>query len=287
MCLAIYGARVSGYKLKNNMLLVLSGIILFLCALTAFFTEVFFNALIAYLYSWRFVPLLILFCYIYGAVLIIDLLDQDRIQAKLSAGILLFLYLSLPIHTSMSLPHIIKYIGVSLTVSLGIVIINAILSKYNFKETASLAILIFPFITFQLSGINQFNFGLDQIHPYKYEKNYEEVLAWVKTHTKPGDNFIIPPYLRGFRLRTGRGILVNWKCYPLGEGFKMIEWKRRIDAVKNYNKLVPTKIKELAEEYKMTYFLTPKPHKNKDDFLTQGFENVFQNKGYIVYRVPL
>jgi hypothetical protein len=288
ICLAIYGARVLRYKLKDNILLVLSGIILFLCGLAVFFTEVFFNAFIVRLFFWRFVSFLMLFCYIYGAALIVDLLDRNRIQAKVGAGVLLVLYLSLAAHTSMALPYLIKYIGASLAVSLGIVIINAVLSKYNLKVkgAASLAILIFPFITFQLSGINQFNFGLDQIHPYKYEKNYEEVLAWVRTYTKPEDKFIIPPELEGFRLRAERAILVNWKCFPNGIGEEMKEWKRRMSVLKDYDKLTPERVKELAREYQMTYFLAPKPHRNEDDFLSQGFESTFQNKGYIVYKIP-
>lgn len=44
----------------------------------------------------------------------------------------------------------------------------------------------------------------------------EQVLyEWCRARTDPGDVFIIPPGLAGFRLGAGRAVAADWKCMPI------------------------------------------------------------------------
>ncbi|MFO8073793.1 MAG: lysylphosphatidylglycerol synthase transmembrane domain-containing protein [Polyangia bacterium] len=51
--------------------------------------------------------------------------------------------------------------------------------------------------------------------------------GWIRERAPDGALFLAPPGLDDFRLRTRRGIFVDWKCCPM-KGDEALEWKRRM-----------------------------------------------------------
>ncbi len=50
---------------------------------------------------------------------------------------------------------------------------------------------------------------------------------WIRERAPDDALFLAPPGLADFRLRTSRGIFVDWKCCPM-KGDEALEWKRRM-----------------------------------------------------------
>jgi hypothetical protein len=297
---------------------------LFLSVLVAFFTEIYFVPPVAMTGMWRISPILMVLSFIYGSNKVLELLSRNELEERFWGAYILLLYLCLSYHCHYLIPSFLtvlfvigrysrRYIasntkvlwlfhGVFLAlaallfyrfegyfsyivVAIGVVIINEIIRKGQLNANYALSFVPLPFLIFSLADLNPVKFNLDQIHPYRYNKSYEEVLEWTPKNTNPDDNFIIPPWLEGFRIRTGRGIFVNWKSIPWGRGDDIREWKERMAVLYPYENLTPSQVRELAQKYQMTYFLALRPHKNKEAFLTQGFEEVFQNKGCFIYKI--
>src|SRR4029079_13954597 len=68
------------------------------------------------------------------------------------------------------------------------------------------------------------------------DPQYLAMCDWVRGHTPPEANFIVPPSEQAFRLTAQRAIVVNFKCVPQLSG-ELMEWRDRICFVLDMPKL--------------------------------------------------
>ncbi|MEM7165878.1 MAG: DUF6798 domain-containing protein [Planctomycetota bacterium] len=130
-------------------------------------------------------------------------------------------------------------------------------------------------------------------------------LEWIREESPPGALFMIPPDLEGIRLQGQRAVIVNFKCFPLGDGDEILEWTRRIEAVTgseaildqqatgfrllqkliaDYKGRSPDQVLETMDEFAADYFVTYEDHCELELFDQSGFELCFADTARRIYR---
>ncbi len=117
--------------------------------------------------------------------------------------------------------------------------------------------------------------------------------AWCRNNTEPGQRFIIPPVCGGFRLGTGRPVVIDWKCMPILPRDTR-EWYHRLKNVcgTDFNDLgtasagfldmTALRAMGLANAYDASYLVTFDSHHTGD--LTP-LRRVYANPTYSVYAI--
>jgi hypothetical protein len=108
---------------------------------------------------------------------------------------------------------------------------------------------------------------------------------WCRTHTDPDDRFIIPPSLAGFRLGTGRAVVIDWKCMPI-QPQDTVEWYDRLVDVcgmdfdtaalaeTGYSKLDVSRARSLRRKYQTRFLVCyAQHHQGNLDALPQRYNN--------------
>jgi hypothetical protein len=127
----------------------------------------------------------------------------------------------------------------------------------------------------------------------KYEPAYEELIAWVRAKTRPGELFLINPERRGFTVRTHRGVFVNIKNVP-AKGDEIKEWIARLFEVYNVRtiqdmqktKFVDLDIRHLqslCRKHSLQYLILEGDPKLLN--LQTSEEPVFQNELFYVLKI--
>lgn len=117
-------------------------------------------------------------------------------------------------------------------------------------------------------------------------------LQWIREESPPGALFMIPPDLEGIRLQGQRAVIVNFKCFPLGDGDEILEWTRRIEDVTgssaildqnatgfrllqnliaSYKERTPSDVLGTMKQFQADYFVTYHDHVALDEFA--GFDD--------------
>lgn len=117
---------------------------------------------------------------------------------------------------------------------------------------------------------------------------------WCRAYTPVGTVFAIPPDLAAFRLRTGRAVVVDWKCMPLRPG-DQLEWLARherqsgrsvrcvADACGGYATLDAARAAVLAESYAVSYIAIRRADHRGD---LSGLLCAYRSDEFEVYRIP-
>ncbi|MEW5896154.1 MAG: DUF6798 domain-containing protein [Nanoarchaeota archaeon] len=196
----------------------------------------------------------------------------------LSAG-LFFFYPSLrpvlPKTTHTWLAYII------LPVLFYLIAVNLLFIKRNKICLAILFLLIIGFF-FQFS------------HYFNEDKNYKEMVSYVRGNTKAEEIFLIPPFEDRLRIDLERAVVVD-KRYPYTDK-ALIQWYGRFVDISNnqikkpdigefgkaeegYNSLKESDLFRLSDKYSFKYALFKKPKE-------LNLPKFFENEEYIVYLLP-
>jgi hypothetical protein len=142
--------------------------------------------------------------------------------------------------------------------------------------------------------------------PSPRERAYEEATTWIRANTPRDSVFLIDPTIEDFYARGERAQFVSFKHVPLGEPTAIVEWYRRLEALREpgtgrprnrqdvaraYGRLSARTILRLSREEGITYVLV---RARTDPFAEGGpnmcssasecLEPVFGNDEFVVYR---
>lgn len=117
-----------------------------------------------------------------------------------------------------------------------------------------------------------------------------ELYAYVARSTAPSAQFLIPPGLDSFRLRTGRAVVVDFKALPLNRS-GIAEWYRRLgdvsglagpgsplEVVQGYDAMDAARLETLRCRYGLTDAVLRQP----GQLTAPGWSEVFRNGFYRV-----
>lgn len=117
--------------------------------------------------------------------------------------------------------------------------------------------------------------------------------AWCRDKTETGDSFVIPPVCAGFRLGTGRAVVIDWKCMPILPR-DTVEWYHRLadvcggrfddlaQASNGYCRLTAGRAARIAETYHARYVVTFNAHHTGD---LSPLPCVYHNPTFSVHEV--
>ncbi len=103
---------------------------------------------------------------------------------------------------------------------------------------------------------------------------------------KPGSN-LIPVDLQRFRLATGAAIYVDFKSVPYATS-EVLEWHRRVKRVESWyaeQKWDVAETRERMLKEGITHIVVPRLSKQEPPILVDGFEQVYEDGAYAVYRL--
>ena len=103
---------------------------------------------------------------------------------------------------------------------------------------------------------------------------------------KPGSN-LIPVDLQRFRLATGAAIYVDFKAVPYATN-EVLEWHRRVKRVESWyaeQKWDVAETRERMLKEGITHIVVPRLSKQEPPILVDGFEQVYEDGAYAVYRL--
>ena len=112
---------------------------------------------------------------------------------------------------------------------------------------------------------------------------------WCQARTDPGDVFIIPPGLAGFRLGAGRAVAVDWKCMPILPK-DTVRWYERLATIcgrefrtlaqagEGFNQMDEPAARRLAVRFGARYLVA----RRNSPIATGPRDCVFANKAFAV-----
>ena len=169
-----------------------------------------------------------------------------------------------------------------------------ILNQRNIGYFLSIGVLIFTSLSFidTIRESVKYNLAINEIG---IEKEYIDIMHWVRNNTPQESKFLDFPMNEGFYLIAQRPVFVKYKHVPQGE--KMIEeWYQRIKACNggnelqgvsfkvgeelrnNYYNLRYEDIKNLSDTYNLDYYIGP-----ADSDI--AFEKKYSNTKYGVFKL--
>ena len=104
--------------------------------------------------------------------------------------------------------------------------------------------------------------------------------------SKPGSN-LIPVDLQRFRLATGAAIYVDFKSVPYAPS-EVLEWHRRVKRVESWyaeQKWDEAETRERMLKEGITHIVVTRLSKQEPPILADGFEQVYEDGAYAVYRL--
>jgi len=122
------------------------------------------------------------------------------------------------------------------------------------------------------------------------QREQAELFAFVASTTPQSAQFLIPPTLDQFRLRTGRAVVVDLKALPLNRS-GVAEWYRRLEDLSGtrnpvdpaevalgYATLDTARLERLRVQYGISYAVLRQPNALQ----APGWHEVFRNGGFRV-----
>jgi hypothetical protein len=259
-----------------NFFLLSTLVIIILCFLGFFFTEIYPLYFITALQPFR----LTLYLYWIGIIIIIGTSLSLALEKKYIYSPLLLI----PIFISNLRPPNLT----SKTHFLAFLIACfLIIFFYKIPKKIFILFLLAYYSLFRYHDI--FNFS-----SYIYFPTEETNLAlWAKANTPPDSVFLIPPKFEKFRLIANRAIVVDWKAFPFQEK-AMLEWAKRICTIGNipncnfryitmqkvidgYYEEKAEQILKLRQKYNFNYFIS--------DRYYPELPSIYNNRHY-VYTFP-
>ena len=153
-------------------------------------------------------------------------------------------------------------------------------------------------------------FGLTRAtHLWADRSDAAALEEWVRANVPPGSVLVVPPDLGALRARTGRAVVVDWKCFPMAPA-EIREWLRRIcdlcgvpeahvrSAIatrrlssytartlldRGYRRLDGSRARELGRRYGVRFVVV-----RADDHLgsLSGLDERYRNPSYVLLEVP-
>jgi glycosyltransferase 2 family protein len=139
-----------------------------------------------------------------------------------------------------------------------------------------------------------------EIGPREIRSRYIKIYDWVRQNTPSDALFLIPPGNMDFRLRSMRGVYVDWKCCPM-KGDEIIEWRRRMFAAigatkfpatgyrlrdvvnRHYYRQSLSALTQLARSEGLQYIMAKSG--NASDVKNARLKELTRHKGVSIYQV--
>ncbi len=128
----------------------------------------------------------------------------------------------------------------------------------------------------------------DQLKDFQREYSYFPLMEFIQQHKMANDLYLVP-HTSGnfvqFRLRTGAPIFVNYKSHPYKDT-EVLEWQNRLMMAHQFYapEFHPTRchnLDKIVTLYSVNHVIT----ENGDVIECQGWENIYTDKTYRVYRL--